>query len=274
MKYINFRIILLALFLGVALGLVDAAFDYHFHYEGSDTFIHHLFNAFPIEEILWRELFVVIALLLGIAFSILYNKKKKSETVLKNIFNNALPICITSNDYQILMANKSYFDFFGGSAGAKCYQERPGKKCKGDECPVNVIRGGKENIYTCEITKKGPNENPRTFVVTATPFIDENGVQVGVIESFQNITQRKQLEEENALLMDKMKKALNEVKTLSSFLPICASCKKIRDDKGYWNQIEDYLREYSGAEFSHSICPECTQKLYPNFIGKISNNAS
>jgi signal transduction histidine kinase len=59
--------------------------------------------------------------------------------------------------------------------------------------------------------------------------------------------------------------ALANVKRLSGFLPICASCKKIRDDKGYWNQIEAYIREHSEAEFSHSICPECAQELYPEF---------
>ena len=55
-----------------------------------------------------------------------------------------------------------------------------------------------------------------------------------------------------------------EVKTLSGFLPICASCKKIRDDKGYWNQVEAYISAHSEVEFSHSICPECLQKLYRN----------
>lgn len=59
-----------------------------------------------------------------------------------------------------------------------------------------------------------------------------------------------------------LQEALNNVKLLSGFLPICASCKKIRDDKGYWNQIELYIRDHSEAEFSHSICPDCTQKLY------------
>lgn len=60
-----------------------------------------------------------------------------------------------------------------------------------------------------------------------------------------------------------LKDALAEVKILSGLLPICASCKKIRDDKGYWNQIEGYIREHSEAEFTHSICPECAKKLYP-----------
>jgi hypothetical protein len=60
-----------------------------------------------------------------------------------------------------------------------------------------------------------------------------------------------------------LRQALANVKKLSGFLPICASCKKIRDDKGYWNQIESYIRDHSEAEFSHSICPDCTSTLYP-----------
>lgn len=57
--------------------------------------------------------------------------------------------------------------------------------------------------------------------------------------------------------------AISRVKTLSGMLPICASCKKIRDDKGYWSQIESYVRDHSEVEFSHSLCPECVEKLYP-----------
>lgn len=61
-----------------------------------------------------------------------------------------------------------------------------------------------------------------------------------------------------------LKIALSEVKKLSGLLPICSSCKKIRDDKGYWNQIESYIRDHSDAEFSHSICQECAKELYPD----------
>lgn len=60
-----------------------------------------------------------------------------------------------------------------------------------------------------------------------------------------------------------LKDAMANIKVLSGFLPICAACKKIRDDKGYWNQIESYIRDHSEAEFSHSICPDCAQQLYP-----------
>ncbi|MBT8352169.1 MAG: hypothetical protein KJO26_13185 [Deltaproteobacteria bacterium] len=76
------------------------------------------------------------------------------------------------------------------------------------------------------------------------------------------IKERKQAEIEKDSLIIELKDALREVKTLSGLLPICASCKKIRDDGGYWNQIESYIRDRSEAEFSHSICPECSKKLY------------
>jgi len=57
---------------------------------------------------------------------------------------------------------------------------------------------------------------------------------------------------------------MENIKILSGLLPICASCKKIRDDKGYWNQIEAYIRDHSEAEFTHSICPDCVKVLYPD----------
>jgi hypothetical protein len=73
-----------------------------------------------------------------------------------------------------------------------------------------------------------------------------------------------QTDKEKSAAIIELHKALEEVKTLSGFFPICASCKRIRDDKGYWNQIEAYISEHSEAKFSHGICPECTKKLYPD----------
>jgi PAS domain S-box-containing protein len=78
------------------------------------------------------------------------------------------------------------------------------------------------------------------------------------------IEERKKAEEEKEKLIIELKNALREVKTLGGLLPICASCKKIRDDKGYWNQLEDYIQKHSEAEFSHSVCPDCAKKLYPD----------
>ena len=81
-----------------------------------------------------------------------------------------------------------------------------------------------------------------------------------------DITERRQAEEEREKLVHDLQKALSEVKTLKGIFPICASCKKIRDDKGYWRQIEAYIRDHSEAEFSHGICPDCMEKLYGDFL--------
>jgi hypothetical protein len=77
--------------------------------------------------------------------------------------------------------------------------------------------------------------------------------------------QRKITEERREKAVQQREKALEELKILRGFLAICASCKKIRDDAGYWKQLETYIREHSEADFSHSICPECAQKFYPDF---------
>lgn len=91
----------------------------------------------------------------------------------------------------------------------------------------------------------------------------------GIIHGFvRNITVRKQAEEERERFILELREALSKVKLLSGFLPICSSCKKIRNDNGYWEQIEMYVRDHSEAEFSHGICPECAEKLYPEFYKK------
>ncbi len=81
----------------------------------------------------------------------------------------------------------------------------------------------------------------------------------------KEIDEHKLTQDEKDKLIVDLKNALTELKTLSGLLPICASCKKIRDDQGYWNQIELYITDHSEAEFSHGICPDCAKKLYPGF---------
>lgn len=81
-------------------------------------------------------------------------------------------------------------------------------------------------------------------------------------ENLERKQAQEALEEEKKKLQD----ALMEIKTLSGLLPICASCKKIRDDSGYWNQIEIYISDHSDATFSHGICPECKINLYPEYF--------
>lgn len=78
------------------------------------------------------------------------------------------------------------------------------------------------------------------------------------------IEERKKAEQGKEATIAELREAMVQIKMLSGLLPICANCKKIRDDQGYWNQIESYISKHSEAEFSHGICPECAKKLYPN----------
>lgn len=97
---------------------------------------------------------------------------------------------------------------------------------------------------------------------TASRFYNTHGDVVGAIESIRDITIAKRTEQDRERFIAELREAVAKVRTLSGMLPICSSCKKIRDDKGYWNQIESYISERSTAEFSHSLCPDCIKQLY------------
>ena len=92
----------------------------------------------------------------------------------------------------------------------------------------------------------------------------ESGSPLRVVGTHTDVTSKKEAELENHRILGELKQALSKVKLLSGFIPICSGCKKIRDDQGYWNQIESYIRDHSEAEFSHGICPECAEALYPD----------
>jgi transcriptional regulator with PAS, ATPase and Fis domain len=85
----------------------------------------------------------------------------------------------------------------------------------------------------------------------------------GAIIVSQDITEVKRIEMQRIQLITELQRALNEIETLRELLPICASCKRIRDDQGYWNEIEQYFKKRSHLDFSHTMCPDCVKKVYP-----------
>lgn len=99
-------------------------------------------------------------------------------------------------------------------------------------------------------------------------YKDSSGNLLSYDGVVKDITERKLAEKEREKLISDLKDALAKVKQLSGMLPICSSCKKIRDDKGYWTQIESYIHDHSEAEFSHGICPDCAKKLYPKYFNE------
>lgn len=94
---------------------------------------------------------------------------------------------------------------------------------------------------------------------------DECGAPQYFFPIIQDVSAERLYEEERERLLSELRESLAKVRRLSGFIPICSSCKKIRDDEGYWKQVETYVSEHSEAEFSHSICPDCAKKLYPEF---------
>ena len=105
----------------------------------------------------------------------------------------------------------------------------------------------------------------RWLLTTKLPLRDEKGQTIGLVGIGRDITAQKKAEAERERLIIELQDALADVKLLSGLVPICANCKKIRDDQGYWTQIESYIQDRSDAKFSHSICPDCAKKLYPNY---------
>jgi hypothetical protein len=102
-------------------------------------------------------------------------------------------------------------------------------------------------------------------LAAANRQLEENGRQLS-----DALEERNREAEEKGRLIRELEAALSKVRTLSGLLPICASCKNIRDDQGYWTQMEAYISQHSEAEFSHSMCPPCARKLYPEVYARIS----
>lgn len=100
------------------------------------------------------------------------------------------------------------------------------------------------------------------------PLVEEGSVK-GVLVKIEDVTERILKERELRSAIESLQQALKEVKTLKGLLPICASCKKIRNDKGYWEQLETYIMEHTDAQFTHGICPECMERLYPEIYKKM-----
>ncbi len=105
-------------------------------------------------------------------------------------------------------------------------------------------------------------KNGTEFPVEVTSTLFENKGKRLLLAFARDITERKQIEAEREKLLADLRRALDEIKILQGIIPICSSCKKIRDDEGFWNQIEEYIRKHSGVGFTHSICPDCKEELY------------
>lgn len=195
------------------------------------------------------------------------NALRESEAILRTLINTIPDLVWLKNGGGVYLAcNKRFEDFFGAKE----------KKIVG-KTDYDFVNRDLADFFRQKdriaMDRDGPsiNEEKISFAVDGheetletikTPMYGHDGQLIGVLGIGRNITERKHNEEKREQLVKELQAALDKVKTLSGFLPICAYCKKIRDDKGYWNQIENYIQDHSMAEFSHSLCPECMEKHY------------
>ncbi|MGO9738848.1 MAG: PAS domain-containing protein [Desulfomonilaceae bacterium] len=245
----------------------------HVHYDKHGNPINVEVHAYPVFDDQGN-----LAQVIETSYDI--TERKRVEESLKetsaflNTLMNAIPapVFYKDTDGRYIGFNNSYEKFYG-----KTRQELVGKTVF-DIAPRDLaeVYHAKDNelfdnpgvqIYDSQV--KDSHGAVHEVVFHKSTFSDSQGRVLGLIGVILDITERKQLEKEKENLIIELQKALSKVKTLSGFLPICASCKKIRDDKGYWNQVERYISEHSEAEFSHSICPECMRALYPEYADEV-----
>lgn len=121
-------------------------------------------------------------------------------------------------------------------------------------------------VHDFVVTMRRKSGELRTILLSSEKLTIHG--QDSLLSTISDITFQKQAEAEREKLIRELQDALANVRTLSGLLPICSACKKIRNDTGYWEHIEEYIAKHSGADFSHGICPECATRLYPQLTGK------
>lgn len=136
-----------------------------------------------------------------------------------------------------------------------------------------AIAANKVHTFTYQLSAqdiRGSEELPgppgkQWFEAHISPIAAAAGHPRMVVWIAFNISKLRNTVTEKEILITGLQNAIGEIKTLRGILPICSHCKKIRDDRGYWNQLETYIKEHSEADLSHGICPECMKKHYPEF---------
>ncbi|MBN1619552.1 PAS domain S-box protein [candidate division WOR-3 bacterium] len=196
---------------------------------------------------------------------------KKSHEHYKAIFQNLPFIAFTlDRKGRFLEGNRYTEDLFGiktEDAKGKGFFEL------GILDKKNIFKGLREfkKNLSGKVTGKTVYEvnikGKKLFIeLVGIPLI-KDGIVTEIFDVGSDITSQTEILREKEKLIAELKKTLDSVETLKGLLPICAQCKKIRDDEGYWHQVEDFLEKHSDIEFSHSLCPDCIKKLYPDLKG-------
>jgi PAS domain S-box-containing protein len=180
------------------------------------------------------------------------------------------PLIALDQDLRVVTVSRSFYDFFKVKPEETVGQLIYDLGNKQWDIPklrelLETILPQKATFDNYEVEHDFATIGSRIMLLNARQIQRVLGKERIILLAIEDITERKRAEKERERLIRELQDTLAKVKQLSGMLPICSSCKKIRNDKGYWSQVEVYIRDNSEAEFTHGICPECMKKLYPDF---------
>lgn len=201
------------------------------------------------------------------------------NTVLRSVVESPKNVIIFALDreYRYLVFNENHFQTMKAIWGAEIsvgscmldYIKNSDDKVK---AKVNFDRALAGESFIIE-EEYGDSELERRFYEDIyNPIFGEKGNAIGLTLFLTDITERKRAETERDKLIIELKDALSKVKVLSGLIPICGFCRKIRDDKGYWSQLETYIEIHSDASFTHGLCPDCLKDQYPEQYEKMKRD--
>jgi PAS domain S-box-containing protein len=182
------------------------------------------------------------------------------------LFENSLDgIMLTAPDGSIFDANPAACTIMGRTREEILQEGREGLMDAGDSrLSVMIAERQRTGRTHGELTAKRKDGTRFPVEISSVVFPSRvGGLRTCMI--IRDITERKAAEAERERLIWELQDAPGRVKTLSGLLPICASCRRIRDQQGAWHNLEIYIRKHTEAEFSHGICPECQRNLYPEY---------
>ena len=192
------------------------------------------------------------------------NLKSASDGDLLSQIIEALPFpfyIINVKDRSVALANAAAH--IASIQGTTCHalMHRSDTPCDASQCPMEIVRqSGKPAVV--EHVHFDEERGESIVEVRAFPIFDDDGELVQMIELAVDITERRHLERERERTIQELQDALAQVRTLSGLLPICASCRRIRDKNDAWVPLEEYVQRETEADFTHSICPTCRNRLY------------
>jgi PAS domain S-box-containing protein len=269
-------VIILSIIAGLFTGLIDTLVGYFIFSKG--PFWDLLLFDVPAQEFYVRTFLLLSYIAFGVVISRFISKRRQAEIEAKKISENLqslvksspLAIITYNADGQVLMWNPSAERIFGWNEQEVIGKKLPivpeDKQEESRSLREMVLHG--EHLSEIELVRLTKDGSRINVSISTAPVKDTKGNTTYTMAIFADITERKLAAKERERLILELQKALAEIKTLSGMLPICASCKKIRDDKGYWNKIEEYIKKHSEVEFTHSLCPKCAKKLYPEIFEK------